>query len=96
MSYEVIISLIFLLLCWAVLAVVDTAVAGIAALLGGLSLKVSLPKGFDPVPLWCSEKYNDIYSNSEMHIVEGENHLIINKRKEVIGIILDFLSKALK
>ena len=72
---------------------VDTAVAGIAALLGGLSLKVSLPKGFDPVPLWCSEKYNDIYSNSEMHIVEGENHLIINKRKEVIGIILNLLSK---
>lgn len=44
------------------------------------------------VPLWCSEKYNDIYSNSEMHIVEGENHLIIKKRKEVIGIILNFLS----
>lgn len=43
------------------------------------------------VPLWCSEKYRDIYSNSEMHIVEGENHLIIMKRKEVIGIILDFL-----
>ena len=63
---------------------------------GGLSLKVSLPKGFDPVPLWCSEKYNDIYSNSEMHIVEGDNHLIIKKRKEVIGIILNFLSKALK
>lgn len=43
------------------------------------------------VPLWCSEKYMDIYSNSEMHIVEGENHLIIRKRREVIGIILDFL-----
>ena len=35
----------------------------------------------------------DIYSDSEMHVVEGENHLII---KEVIGIIHDFLSKTLK
>lgn len=26
-----------------------------------------------------------------MHIVEGENHLIIRKRREVIGIILDYL-----
>ena len=62
---------------------------------GGLSLKVSLPKGFDPVPLWCSEKYMDIYSNAEMHIVEGENHLIIRKQKEVIGIILDFMKQTL-
>ena len=44
------------------------------------------------VPMWCSEKYRDIYSNSQMHVVEGENHLIIKKRREVIGIILDFLS----
>lgn len=43
------------------------------------------------VPMWCSEKYMDIYSNSEMHVVEGENHLIIKKRREVISIILDFL-----
>lgn len=42
-----------------------------------------------------SEKYRDIYSDSEMHVVEGENHLIIKKRKEVIGIILDFLSNTL-
>ena len=108
---------------------------------GGLSLKVSLPKGFNPatvschmvilmhgifsskdflpmpqiakalakewiasirfdfdgiVPLWCSEKYDEIYSDSEMHIVEGENHLIIKKQKEVIRIILDFLKDTLK
>ena len=43
------------------------------------------------VPMWCSEKYDAIYDNSEMHVVEGENHLIIKKRKEVIRIILDFL-----
>lgn len=47
------------------------------------------------VPLWCSRKYDEIYSGSEMHIVEGENHLIIKKRKEVIGIILDFLGRTL-
>lgn len=43
------------------------------------------------VPLWCSKKYDSVYSDSEMHIVEGENHLIIKKRKEVIRIILNFL-----
>lgn len=47
------------------------------------------------VPLWCSEKYDAIYSRSEMHLVEGENHLIIKRRKEIIGIILDFLHKNL-
>lgn len=47
------------------------------------------------VPLWCSEKYDAIYANSEMHIVEGENHLIIRKRPEVIAIILDFLRRTL-
>lgn len=48
------------------------------------------------VPLWCSEKYQAIYSDSRMNIVEGENHLIIKKRKEVIRIILDFLKDTLK
>ena len=48
------------------------------------------------VPLWCSEKYKAIYSDSRMHIVEGENHLIIKKQKEVIRIILDFLKDTLK
>lgn len=43
------------------------------------------------VPLWCSEKYNEIYTDSRMHIVEGENHLIIKKQKKVIRIIIDFL-----
>lgn len=47
------------------------------------------------VPLWCSEKYDAIYSDSEMHIVEGENHLIIKKRRKVIGILVDFLQRTL-
>lgn len=47
------------------------------------------------VPLWCSEKYNEVYEDSIMHVVDGENHLIIKKRKEVIAIILDFLREKL-
>lgn len=47
------------------------------------------------VPLWCSEKYDAIYEDSEMHIVEGENHLIIKKRPEVIAIIIDFLRRVI-
>lgn len=47
------------------------------------------------VPLWCSEKYKAVYSDSEMHIVKGENHLIINKRHKIISLILDFLSRHL-
>lgn len=118
---------------------------------GGLSLKVSLPKGFNPATDSChmvilmhgifsskdflpmpqiakalakegiasirfdfdghgksegqmidmtiANELADakaIYSNSSMHIVEGENHLIIKKQKEVIRIILDFLEDTLK
>lgn len=48
------------------------------------------------VPLRCSEKYKAIYSDSSMHIVKGENHLIIKKQKEVIRIILEFLKETLK
>ncbi len=43
------------------------------------------------VPLWCSQKYESLYRNSEMHLVEGENHLIIKRQKEVINIICNFL-----
>lgn len=48
------------------------------------------------VPLWCSEKYHALYSpRSEMHLVQGENHLIIKKRRQVIALILDFLHRTL-
>ena len=43
------------------------------------------------VPLWCSEKYDEVYENSQLHIVEGENHLIIKKKKEVARLVLEFL-----
>ena len=38
------------------------------------------------VPLWCSEKFRDIYGDmSELIVVEGENHMILRRRKEVVA-----------
>lgn len=48
------------------------------------------------VPLWCSEKYDAIYNDSQFTLVKGENHLIIKKRKEVISLISGFLAKKLR
>lgn len=45
------------------------------------------------VPLWCSEKYDSIYVNSTLHLVDGENHLMVSHLKETNRIILDFLKK---
>ena len=39
MNYEVMITLVLLLLCWAILAVADTAVAGVAAIIGGVRFR---------------------------------------------------------
>ena len=33
------------------------------------------------VPLWCSERYEKIYRNSEFHLVAGENPLLSKKTK---------------
>ena len=43
------------------------------------------------VPLWCSEKYDSTYANSTLHLIEGENHLMVSHLKETNRIILDFL-----
>lgn len=43
------------------------------------------------VPLWCSEKYDSTYVNSTLHLIEGENHLMVSHLKETASIILDFL-----
>lgn len=45
------------------------------------------------VPLWCSEKYRDLYPAPEFHLVHGENHLIINRQRKVLRHIVDFLNK---
>ena len=43
------------------------------------------------VPLRCSEKYHEIYTHSQLHKVEGENHMIIKRKSEVAGITAVFL-----
>ncbi|MCQ2145830.1 MAG: alpha/beta hydrolase [Bacteroidales bacterium] len=43
------------------------------------------------VQLWCSEKYDSTYVNSTLHLIEGENHLMISHLKETKAIITDFL-----
>lgn len=45
------------------------------------------------VPLWCSQRYDSIYSQSALHLIEGENHLMSRHLKESKKIITDFLLK---
>ena len=44
---------------------------------------------------WCSEKYDSTYVNSKLHLIEGENHLMVSHFKETNRIILDFLGNLL-
>lgn len=49
------------------------------------------------VPMWCSEKFVETYGDrSELVLVEGENHTITRKRKEVVASVVDFFSNCLK
>lgn len=45
------------------------------------------------VPYSYSEKYHEVYKNSELHLLEKENHLLSKRRKEVIDIAVDFLCR---
>lgn len=45
------------------------------------------------VPLWCSERYDSIYHHSTLHLIEGENHLMVNHLKETKQIISRFLTE---
>lgn len=45
------------------------------------------------VPLWCSEKYHEIYNNSQLHVVKGENHLFIKKGRKVASMVVQFLQQ---
>lgn len=47
------------------------------------------------VPLSYSEKYHEVYSDSELHIIDGENHFFSKKKNEVVGIATDFLIRQL-
>lgn len=43
------------------------------------------------VPLWCSRKYDEIYENSHLHLIEGETHTMHKKLDKTIQVISDFL-----
>ena len=47
------------------------------------------------VPLSYSRKYDELYPDSELHILEKEGHFLGGDKKTVIGIATDFLKKNL-
>ena len=47
------------------------------------------------VPHSYSERYNQVYSNSELQLYEGENHLLSKCRKAMVKRTVDFISKNL-
>lgn len=43
------------------------------------------------VPLWCSDRYKETYGEkAELKIIEGENHTITRRRKEVVRAVVEF------
>ena len=46
------------------------------------------------VPLSCSERYNQIYQNSEFHRIRGTDHLFLFHRRTVRQLILEFIVSA--
>ena len=46
------------------------------------------------VPMWCSERYLEAYgSHATLKVVEGENHTITRRRKQVVANTLEFFKK---
>ena len=53
-------------------------------------MKITLPEGFNPAkdrcPMWYSEKYLETYGDAaRLKVIDGENHLISKKRKQVVA-----------
>ena len=43
------------------------------------------------VPMWCSERYLETYgTHATFKVVEGENHTITRKRKQVVAEVVEF------
>ena len=43
------------------------------------------------VPMWCSERYLEAYgSHATLKVVEGENHTITSRRKQVVASTVEF------
>ena len=45
------------------------------------------------VPFSYSEKYNEIYNNSTLHLLEGENHMFSKDQAAVVTTAVDFLKE---
>ena len=45
------------------------------------------------VPLWCSKRYNTIYKNSILHLIQGEVHTMNKKLSETTSIIQQFVEQ---
>ncbi|MBO7764269.1 MAG: alpha/beta fold hydrolase [Bacteroidales bacterium] len=60
--------------------------------------KVCLIHGKDDkiVPFSYGEKYHELYKNSDLHLIEGEGHMMRNKKEEIVGIVTTFLKENLK
>lgn len=43
------------------------------------------------VSVKCSKKYDEIYQNSQLHLIEGETHTMRKKLDETTGIIINFI-----
>ena len=46
------------------------------------------------VPMWCSERYLEAYgAHATLKVVEGENHTITHRRKQVVAGTVEFFKK---
>ncbi len=46
------------------------------------------------VPMWCSERYLEAYgSHATLKVIEGENHTITRRRKQVVGATVEFFKE---
>lgn len=89
--------------CWGVmklgrdylLSTQELDIYGTASAFGG---KVCILHGTKDsiVPLWCSERYKEIYGDrAELKLIDGENHTISCRRSRVVNEVVDFF-KGLK
>ena len=43
------------------------------------------------VPYSYSEKYNELYPNSELHILDNESHFMTGDKNKIVSMVVDFL-----
>jgi fermentation-respiration switch protein FrsA (DUF1100 family) len=66
---------------------------------GGLAMKVALllhGTKDSIVPMWCSEQYLATYGDRATLVkIDGENHLITRRKKEILARTVDFFREVL-